>query len=111
MTRASGSFDFEAHWRPTFIYSTVSLSGAEKHDVQLAVSNNRGKTLRYNFQCVNSGGGGSSESLTNGTANATENFTAWSLAACLMETSPGQKQVCSQWPVMGGMRRSLVRYL
>merc|ERR1711918_303913 len=50
---AEGTFDFESHWRPTVVETKVSLSGSEKHKVQLEVSNNRGKNLRYNFQCVN----------------------------------------------------------
>ena len=48
--------------------------GAEKNDVQLAVSNNRGKTLRYNFQCLyTSGHGRDSSTLLNGTVNGTVN--------------------------------------
>ena len=71
---AEGNFDFEAHWRPTYVTSGVDLSGAEKNNVQLAVSNNRGKTLRYNFQCLyTSGRGRDSSTLLNSTVNGTVN--------------------------------------
>ena len=51
---AAGTFEFEPHWRPTLVTAVAELrahSGSTT-EVELVVSNARGRATRYEFACV-----------------------------------------------------------
>ena len=51
---AAGTFEFEPHWRPTLVTAVAELrsQSGTTVDVELAVSNARGRATRYEFECV-----------------------------------------------------------
>ena len=54
-TVASGTFLFNAHWRPTVVRAPVHLQDANRtvvHDVELIVRNHRMVAAHYNFTCT-----------------------------------------------------------
>ena len=54
-TAASGTFDFVPHWRPTQV-SGVAVSHVRGGDeVELVVSNDRSRAVRFRMNCTDSG--------------------------------------------------------